>query len=196
MPWRRNGAAPVKQGFAMSAFHRSVLAALLCLPWGAGAATSAGTRHWIRDPNTHCVLLDVTLRPSDTVNWIGECRNGRGEGPGTASFFNSGREYESFTGTFAGGVAQDGHVIVRWGNGWSYEGGMAAGRFNGHGVFTRADGGRLEGQFADGKFSGPTQATTPPVLPVSLDRRQAAPGEMAGQYWTSNRQVNNGEDGK
>jgi hypothetical protein len=141
------GAGQANRGPAMFALHRAVLAALLALPamGGAGAATSGETGHRISDPNTHCALLGVILRPGDTVNWIGECRNGRGEGPGTASFFNNGREYECFTGTFAGGVAQDGHVIVRWGNGWSYEGGMAAGRFNGHGVFTRADGGRLEG---------------------------------------------------
>jgi hypothetical protein len=169
------GAGQANRGPAMFALHRAVLAALLALPamGGAGAATSGETGHRISDPNTHCALLGVILRPGDTVNWIGECRNGRGEGPGTASFFNNGREYECFTGTFAGGVAQDGHVIVRWGNGWSYEGGMAAGRFNGHGVFTRADGGRLEGQFVDGKFVGPMEVSAPPVLPVSLDRRQA-----------------------
>ncbi len=156
----------------MFAIDRAVMTAfLLSLPHGTGAAYSTESGRWIRDPNTHCALRDVTLRPGDTVNWIGECRNGRGEGPGIASFFNNGREYESFTGTFAGGVAQDGHVIVRWGNGWSYEGDMAAGRFNGHGVFTSADGSRLEGQFADGKFVGPVEAPAPPVLPVSLERR-------------------------
>jgi hypothetical protein len=156
----------------MSQLHRVVLAALLLsLPQGAGAATSGDTMRWIRDPNTHCALRDVTLHPGDTVNWIGECRNGHGEGPGTASFFNHGREYESFTGTFAAGVAQDGHVTVRWGNGWSYEGNMVAGRFNGHGVFTSADGTRMEGQFVDGQFVGPSEASLPPVLPVSLDNR-------------------------
>jgi hypothetical protein len=164
----------------MFALHRVVFAALtLCLPRNADAAPSG--ENWIRDPKTHCALRDVTLRRGDTINWIGECRNGLGEGPGTASFFNHGREYESFTGTFAAGVVQDGHVIVRWGDGWSYEGDMTAGRFNGHGVFVGADGSRLEGQFLDGKFTGPTEASAP-VLPVSLDRREAtAPGEMAGQ---------------
>jgi hypothetical protein len=172
-PWRRNGAASVKhQRLAMPAIHRVVLAALLLsLPRGAGAATFAETGHWISDPNTHCALFDVTLRQGDTINWIGDCRNGRGEGPGTASFFSSGKEYESFTGNFSRGVAQDGHVTVRWGNGWSYEGNMMAGRFNGHGVFTSADGSKLEGQFVDGQFVGPSEASLPPVLPISLDNR-------------------------
>jgi hypothetical protein len=157
----------------MFAIHRAALAALLfSTPWD--AAMSGETGRWISDPNTHCRLLDIALRPGDTVNWIGDCRNGRGEGPGTASFFANGREYESFTGTFADGLAQDGNVIVRWGNGWSYEGGMARGRFNGHGVLSSADGSRLEGLFVDGKFAGPTDASAPPVLPVSLDERQAS----------------------
>jgi hypothetical protein len=165
----------------MFALHRTVLAALMiCLPRSADAAMSGET--WIKDPKTHCALVDVTLRRGDTVNWIGECRNGRGEGPGTASFFNHGHEYESFTGTFAGGVVQDGHVIVRWGDGWSYEGDMIAGQFNGHGVFTSADGNRLEGEFIDGKFTGPTEASSPPVLPLSLDRREAiGASQMTGQ---------------
>jgi len=172
----------------MSALDRTVLALLLlALPLSANAAAPRQTHHWVKDPNTHCALLDVTLRPGDTINWIGECRDGHAEGPGTVSFFNSGREYESFTGTFADGAAQDGHVLVRWGNGWSYEGGMAAGRFSGHGVLIRGDGSRLEGEFADGNFAGPTETAAPPVLPVSLDRRQSqGPGDAPGQFWASN----------
>jgi hypothetical protein len=164
----------------MFALHRAASAALLLsLSWG---TASGEPGHWIKDPKTHCAL-NVTLRSGDTVNWIGECRNGRGEGPGTASFFNHGQEYESFTGTFAGGVAEDGHVIVRWGNGWSYDGGMAAGRFNGQGVFIRADGSRLEGEFEDGKFVGPIEAPAPPVLPVSLDRLKTAGPDQPESFW-------------
>jgi hypothetical protein len=139
----------------MPALDRAVLAALiLCLPRGAGAAPSSDTGHWATDPNTRCALFDATLRPGDTVNWIGECRDGRAEGLGTASFFNNGAEFESFTGTFAGGVAKDGHVTVRWGNGWSYEGDMVAGRFDGQGLLINDKKDRFEGNWKDGKLNG------------------------------------------
>ncbi len=139
----------------MPALDRAVLAALiLCLPRAAGAASSADDSHWATDPSTHCALFDATLRPGDTVNWIGECRDGRAEGPGTASFFNNGAEFESFTGNFVGGVAQDGHVTVRWGNGWSYEGNMVAGHFDGQGMLVNDKKDRFEGAWKDGKLNG------------------------------------------
>jgi hypothetical protein len=138
----------------MPMLNRAILAALLlCLPRAAGAAP-ADAGHWAADPNTHCGLYDATLRPGDTVSWIGACKDGRGEGPGTASFFNNGTEFESFTGNFSGGVAADGHVTVRWGEGWSYEGDMAAGHFEGHGVLVNDKKDRFEGQWKDGKLNG------------------------------------------
>jgi len=143
----------------MLGFKKAILFALpLCLPHAADAA-SEDSGHWASDPMTHCALFDATLRPGDTVNWIGECRNGRGEGPGTASFFNGGKEFESFTGNFSGGVAQDGPVIVRWGNGWSYEGTMAQGRFEGQGVLINDKKDRFEGLWVDGKLNGTGSVT-------------------------------------
>jgi hypothetical protein len=137
----------------------AILVALpLCLPHAAAAASDE-SGHWASDPKTHCALFDATLHPGDTVNWIGECRNGLGEGPGTASFFNGGKEFESFTGDFAGGVAQDGHVIVRWGDGWSYEGAMAGGHFEGQGVLIDDKKNRFEGVWKDGKLNGPGSVT-------------------------------------
>ncbi len=138
----------------MPGLKRAALAALvLCLPRAAGAATDdAG--HWASDPVTHCALYDGTLRPGDTVSWIGACKDGRGEGPGSASFFYDGKEFESFTGTFSGGVAQDGPVVVRWGQGWSYEGDMVGGRFEGQGILINDKQERFEGTWKEGKLNG------------------------------------------
>jgi hypothetical protein len=140
-------------------FKKAGLAALLvCLPRVADAA-SDNSGHWASDPLTHCTLFDATLRAGDTVNWIGECRNGRGEGPGTASFFNGGREFESFTGNFSGGVAQDGHVTVRWGDGWSYEGNMVGGQFDGQGLLINDKKDRFEGAWKAGRLNGAGSVT-------------------------------------
>ncbi len=142
----------------MPLLKRAILATLLlCPPCAAGAADDSS--HWASDPNTHCALYDATLQPGDTVAWIGECKDGRGEGPGSASFFNGGKEFESFTGNFAGGVAQDGPVTVRWGDGWSYEGAMMAGHFEGQGVLINDKHDRFEGIWKGGKLNGQGSVT-------------------------------------
>lgn len=143
----------------MPMLKRAILAALLlCLPRAAGAA-AGDAGQWASDPITHCALFNATLRPGDTVSWIGECRNGRGEGTGSASFFNNGAEFESFTGDFSGGVAQDGHVIVRWGEGWSYEGTMVGGHFEGQGILINDKKDRFEGNWKDGRLNGAGSVT-------------------------------------
>ena len=138
----------------MPLLKRAILAALLlCLPQIAGAA-SDDTSHWVTDRDSGCTLFDASLRPGDQVSWSGSCDNGRAEGQGTASFSNNGAEFESFTGSFHDGVAADGDVKVSWGQGWSYDGAMVAGHFEGHGVLVNDKKDRFEGDWKDGKLNG------------------------------------------
>jgi hypothetical protein len=138
----------------MPLLKRANLAALLlCLPQMAGAATDTSS-HWLRDPDTGCALFDASARPGDEARWSGACVEGRADGAGTARFINHGAEFESFTGSFKGGVAQDGDVKVSWGAGWSYEGAMVSGHFNGHGVLINDKQDRFEGDWKDGKLNG------------------------------------------
>lgn len=135
----------------MPLLKRAGLAMLLaCLPMAADAATA----HWASDPASGCALYDANLRPGDTVSWSGACRDGRAEGPGTATFFKDGAAFEHFTGSFAGGVAADGAVTVNWGDGWSYDGEMANGRFDGEGILVSASHDRFEGLWNGGKLDG------------------------------------------
>ena len=138
----------------MPLLNRAILATLiLCLPQIAGAA-SDDTSHWASDPNSGCALFDASLRPGDAVSWSGACANGRAEGQGTAHFSNNGAEFESFTGSFKNGVAGDGDVKVSWGQGWSYDGAMVSGRFEGHGVLIDDKKNRFDGDWKDGKLNG------------------------------------------
>ena len=68
--------------------------------------------------------------PATAVSWTGACVDGYAEGLGTATFTHDGQS-QSFTANFAHGVIPDGHVITRWGQGWSYDGETVGGRFNG-----------------------------------------------------------------
>ena len=138
----------------MPLLKRAILAALLlCLPQIAGAV-SDDTSHWAGDPDSGCALFDASLRPGDAVSWSGACANGRAEGPGTARFSNNGAEFESFSGSFQDGVAADGDVKVSWGQGWSYEGAMVSGHFEGHGVLVNDKKDRFDGDWKDGKLNG------------------------------------------
>ena len=135
----------------MPLLKRAGLAMLLaCLP----AAADAAEAHWASDPASGCALFDASLRPGDTVSWSGACQDGRAEGPGTATFSNGGVAFEHFTGSFAGGVAADGPVTVNWGDGWSYDGEMAHGRFDGEGILVSASHDRFEGLWSGGKLDG------------------------------------------
>src|ERR1700744_5094763 len=101
----------------MPLLKRAIPAALLlCLPLGqAGTAIadaysdsdSPAASHWANDSNSGCALFDASLHPGDSISWNGACKEGRADGPDPASFTNNGTQFESFTGEFAGGVAQD-----------------------------------------------------------------------------------------
>ena len=103
----------------MPLLNRAILAApflLACRRWPARLSDNASS-HWISDPHTGCALFDASARSGDAVRWSGRCALGRADGPGTARFTNQGAEFESFTGSFRDGVAEDGDVKVTWGGG-------------------------------------------------------------------------------
>jgi hypothetical protein len=110
--------------------------------------------HWLTDPVNHCALYDANAKDGDEVTWNGGCTDGYASGQGTAAFTNNGAPFESFTGNFAKGVAQDGHVVVHWGQGWTYDGNNEHGQFNGPGVLTNDKHDRFEGNWIDGKMNG------------------------------------------
>jgi hypothetical protein len=129
----------------------SLAVLLLCLPAGVNAADTA---QWASDPVSGCALFDAGLKPGDTVRWSGACQDGRADGAGTATFSSKGAPFESFIGSFSGGVAQDGAITVRWGNGWSYDGEMAHGRFDGEGILVNDSHDHFEGLWNGGKLDG------------------------------------------
>jgi hypothetical protein len=153
----------------MPLLKRAIPAALLlCLPLGqAGTAAadayseneSHAAAHWADDPRSGCALFDASLHPGDSVSWSGACKEGRADGPGTAMFSNNGAPFESFTGDFADGVAQDGAVTVSWGDGWRYDGEMLHGQFDGEGTLVNNKGDHFEGWWKAGKLNGSGSVT-------------------------------------
>ena len=110
--------------------------------------------HWLIDSNSNCSLFDANAKAGDSVSWSGDCENGLANGRGTAVFTNTGRQFESFTGSFAKGIAQDGPVSVNWGGGWHYEGDEVGGQFSGAGVLVNDAKDRFEGIWITGKMNG------------------------------------------
>src|SRR6201992_2823009 len=118
----------------MSWIAKAALAAAL-LNCGLLSASAQDTSQgqWLKDGA--CSLFSADAHPGDTVSWPGACVDGYAEGLGTATFTHDGQT-QSFTANFQHGVIPDGHVITRWGEGWSYDGETIGGRFNGTGILT------------------------------------------------------------
>lgn len=114
-------------------------------------SSAARTGSWLKDGD--CALFSAGAVPGDSVNWKGACVGGYAEGLGTATFTHDGQS-QSFTANFVHGVIPDGHVITRWGQGWSYDGETVGGRFNGAGILTTDTADRFEGVWSDGKMNG------------------------------------------
>lgn len=110
--------------------------------------------HWLTDSNSGCSLFDANAKAGDSVSWSGECVDGLANGRGTAVFTNGDKEFESFTGNFSKGIAQDGAVSVSWGGGWHYDGDEVGGQFSGPGVLVNDAKDRFEGIWVAGKMTG------------------------------------------
>ncbi len=137
----------------MTGIAKAALAAALlnCGLLTASADDSSTSGQWLKDGD--CSLYSAGAGPGDTVRWTGECVDGYAEGLGTATFTHDGQT-QSFTANFTHGVIPDGHIITRWGEGWSYDGETVAGRFNGAGILITNTSDRFEGQWTDGKMNG------------------------------------------
>lgn len=117
----------------------------------ASADDPTGAGQWLKDGD--CALYEAGASPGDRVQWMGECIDGFAEGLGTAIFTHESQS-QSFTGRFSHGALADGHVITHWGHGWSYDGDVVGGRFNGEGVLVTDRSDRFEGQWRDGTLTG------------------------------------------
>jgi hypothetical protein len=137
----------------MSWMAKACLAAALlnCGLLNASAQDNSSNTHWLKDGT--CSLYSAGAASGDTVQWTGACIDGYAEGLGTATFTHEGQT-QSFTANFVHGVIPDGHVITRWGRGWSYDGETIGGRFNGTGILTTDSSDRFDGQWNDGKMNG------------------------------------------
>jgi len=137
----------------MSWMAKAALAAALlnCGLLNVSAQDTSNNGQWLKDGD--CSLFSAGAGPGDTVQWTGACVGGYAEGLGTATFSHDGQT-QSFTAYFVHGVIPDGHVITRWGKGWSYDGETVGGRFNGPGILTTDSSDRFDGHWNDGKMNG------------------------------------------
>jgi len=131
----------------MRGTKRAGLAA--CVLMGAlSTAHAAGS--WLTDPDNSCAVFGSGER----VTWTGACEDGLATGLGTATFFQADKPAESFTADFSRGMVVDGHLITRWGAGWSYDGDAVHGRFAGGGILINDRQDRYLGLWNDGRMNG------------------------------------------
>ena len=137
----------------MTSIARAAWAAAM-LTCASSYAWADDSQHWLKDPYTHCQMFDASAKPGDRVGWLGECESGLANGDGTAIFMNGDKQFESFTGSFARGMALDGPVTVTWGEGWRFEGNQTGGQFSGQGVLVNPARDRFDGIWVAGKMNG------------------------------------------
>ncbi len=127
----------------------ALIAALLCsavppaLALDAGEAKpdlSGADPHWIEDKAAHCWVGNPNPQAGESVSWSGACAGGFASGPGTVTWYRSGRIEARDVGTYKGGVLS-GHGKITTSNGTSYEG-----DFPGKGTLTLTDGLKLPAQ--------------------------------------------------
>jgi len=116
-------------------------------PPASGAPASGA---WLTDPGNSCAVFGSGER----VAWTGDCEDGLASGLGTATFYQDGKPAQSVTADFSRGMVLDGHLITRWGAGWSYDGDAVHGRFEGGGVLINDRQDRYLGLWNDGKMNG------------------------------------------
>ena len=111
-------------------------------------------RHRLSDPKTGCAAFDINSPPVDAIAWSGSCVGGLADGPGTMTFFNRGKFFQSLTGNFEQGIVRDGQLTAKWADGSRYDGDEVAARMEGSGLLTTAEGDRFQGQWADDRLNG------------------------------------------
>jgi hypothetical protein len=127
-----------------------VAAALIAAGFGPVAAHAAG--QWQTDPASACTAWDPLPVPDETIDWTGECKDGRASGPGILKIFRSGTLVERNDGEFVDGK-QTGQGTRRNRSG-RYEGAFKDGLFDGQGVYAAASGMRYDGEWKTGNFDG------------------------------------------
>lgn len=142
---------------------------------------AAGTddARWIGDRRTGCKVFNPNPLANEAIEWSGPCVDGRAHGNGVLTWYQDGAatglsyqgEYKngmrdgfgtetlwegsperSYSGEFRANE-RNGHGIVRWDDGSSWEGLFVGGLPNGWGSFTGADGATSQRQYVDGKLT-------------------------------------------
>jgi len=127
----------------------AMAAALLLCP--VAAVADDGT--WV-EPRPGCKVWLGAGRIGDyTFQWVGPCRDGYANGPGTLNFLYKGEPAGWYAGPMIAGKFE-GRGIRSYPDGQRYEGDWRDGRRNGQGTVKWPDGDTYVGGFKDDKASG------------------------------------------
>jgi hypothetical protein len=122
------------RAFAFTAVCFVVAGLAVAARAAAGPDLSGADPHWIADERSHCFAGNPDPQGDESVHWTGACENGLVSGPGTLTWYRSGRiegrDEEIFR---AGILAGHGRIIQA-------DGAIFEGEFPGEGVLTLPDG--------------------------------------------------------
>ena len=122
--------------------------ALVCTPC---VTVPAYSGDWSTDLSFGCRLWNPHPLGNETIRWTGSCANGFAHGRGAAQWFRDDLPFETDEGEW-----RDGRQVKTGRQSWtggSYDGELADGEPNGHGVLI-VQKLRYEGEFRNGKPNG------------------------------------------
>ena len=114
---------------------------------------------WIADQRG-CKVANTFPREGETITWSGPCKDGYADGDGVVQWFLDGKEDDRYEGHVAMGWAE-GHGVLSKSEGGKYEGDWKHSVQDGSGRYDAPDGSFYEGQWKNGKPHGQGQYRRP-----------------------------------
>lgn len=111
---------------------------------------------WQKTGNQDCSVYNPYPRARETVNWQGDCQDGKAHGQGKVEYqyFAQGKKIsDSFEGTLTAGRISGQGVYV-WANGDQYQGHWSENQSDGLGIYNWADGRRYAGYWQQDRAHG------------------------------------------
>jgi hypothetical protein len=117
-------------------------------------APSALADQWVFDPQTNCQVWSSDPVPGESVQWTGECLDGKATGTGVVQWYLDGEPYQRYEGWLQDGrMNGEGEYVWQQDN-HRYIGGFSDDRMAGEGKYTWPDGSYYIGQYKDGFAHG------------------------------------------
>ena len=111
---------------------------------------------WVTDQENQCQIWDSDPKTNQLISWSGECKNGKANGKGIASWYEGNNVVTTIQGIMKDGLCKEECLVtvISGKNQFKYAGQLKDNELHGKGVFTWPDGNEYSGDWVEGKRNG------------------------------------------